>query len=222
MGDILVTLVRCFKCKKEFELDSGLDRKDYQCECGGKLEVRIVEEILRKGGAAATKYKPEMNLECSKCGKEYELEPGEKISGFQCDDCGGELRVILPAPVKKGTDQPRICPECKSENLPENKFCQECGKPLPEGTLIKCPDCGHAVSMKAKTCPKCGRTIDEGIASSWYLLAILIPLLGILAGMYFATKKERGALTVIILGFVAMVIYYFIFSWIYLASYYRY
>ncbi len=44
------------------------------------------------------------------------------------------------------------CPHCSTENAPESKFCENCGKPL-EAT---CPNCGKPVTAGAKFCRNCG------------------------------------------------------------------
>jgi class 3 adenylate cyclase/tetratricopeptide (TPR) repeat protein len=47
-----------------------------------------------------------------------------------------------------------ICQNCRAENRPEAKFCQECGSPL--GAV--CPN-GHAVPPGARFCDECGAPV---------------------------------------------------------------
>jgi len=63
------------------------------------------------------------------------------------------------------------CPAC-GKNIPEGKFCPECGKPLgevcpacrkPVATGAKfCPECGEKTGGTVK-CPKCNEDIDAGV-----------------------------------------------------------
>ena len=46
-----------------------------------------------------------------------------------------------------------VCPQCQSENLSSNKFCQECGTSL---THKVCPSCDSQVAIAAQQCPDCG------------------------------------------------------------------
>jgi protein phosphatase len=47
-----------------------------------------------------------------------------------------------------------VCPLCQSENLLENKFCQQCGTSLQ---CQACPDCGAQVAFTQLNCPQCDR-----------------------------------------------------------------
>ncbi len=44
------------------------------------------------------------------------------------------------------------CPNCSTENAPDSKFCENCGKPLDSA----CPNCGKPVTPGAKFCRNCG------------------------------------------------------------------
>ena len=52
------------------------------------------------------------------------------------------------------------CLACGTENEPQNRFCERCGRSLV-GT---CPTCGNEVSPAARFCGKCGTslTTDAG------------------------------------------------------------
>jgi membrane protease subunit (stomatin/prohibitin family) len=43
------------------------------------------------------------------------------------------------------------CPACKKQ-VPDGKFCPECGKPMGEA----CPKCGASIKAGARFCPECG------------------------------------------------------------------
>jgi len=44
------------------------------------------------------------------------------------------------------------CPACGSENEPDNRFCESCGRSL----IGTCPQCGSGISPTARFCGKCG------------------------------------------------------------------
>ncbi|MBA2750528.1 MAG: serine/threonine phosphatase [Tatlockia sp.] len=46
-----------------------------------------------------------------------------------------------------------ICPQCKSENPDNNKFCQKCGTSL---TYKICPQCSSKVAFSQNSCDNCG------------------------------------------------------------------
>jgi len=65
---------------------------------------------------------------CEKCRKEYELEPGEQPSDYQCE-CGGSLRLTDNIDEKTdSTITPFYCAYCGAENEDKTTFCKDCGK----------------------------------------------------------------------------------------------
>ena len=53
------------------------------------------------------------------------------------------------------------CPSCGSENLPDARFCGNCGVPLEARSgggqsVIYCTDCGGENSPEARLCANCG------------------------------------------------------------------
>jgi class 3 adenylate cyclase/tetratricopeptide (TPR) repeat protein len=48
------------------------------------------------------------------------------------------------------------CSNCQAENAAENKFCSQCGTPLPEG----CPQCGAEIPDGSKFCGQCGTSLS--------------------------------------------------------------
>ncbi|MBN2548156.1 MAG: FHA domain-containing protein [Anaerolineales bacterium] len=55
-----------------------------------------------------------------------------------------------------------LCPHCGTPNLPQARFCAQCGKQLPSqplpgaGATINCPQCGEPLRSGARFCNKCG------------------------------------------------------------------
>src|SRR6266478_1697181 len=52
------------------------------------------------------------------------------------------------------------CPQCKHENRPQAKFCEECATMLAR----TCAGCGARLSAEAKFCPQCARPVAESAA----------------------------------------------------------
>ncbi len=49
------------------------------------------------------------------------------------------------------------CPNCQTDNPPENRFCEQCGTPLE----ARCPQCGATVRPGARFCGACGNRLTE-------------------------------------------------------------
>ena len=73
-------------------------------------------------------------LVCEKCGGYYELKKGEAINDFQSCDCGGKLKYVKNLDeFNSESDKLKKmskCHFCGAENLNDDKFCGNCGKPL--------------------------------------------------------------------------------------------
>ncbi len=54
--------------------------------------------------------------------------------------------------TKTGT----FCPICSAENLPDAKFCKECGSKLEVAKSLTCSVCGAANPANSKFCSSCG------------------------------------------------------------------
>ncbi len=48
------------------------------------------------------------------------------------------------------------CPDCQSDNPPQAKFCNQCGRKLEAA----CPNCGHTNPPQAKFCNECGHGLE--------------------------------------------------------------
>ena len=53
------------------------------------------------------------------------------------------------------------CPNCRTSNDPDRKFCVECGHALTSG----CRVCGAANPAGAKFCGTCGNRLDGSVAT---------------------------------------------------------
>jgi DNA-directed RNA polymerase subunit RPC12/RpoP len=124
---------------------------------------------------------------------------------FHCNKCGKAVK----APDKYAGKKVK-CPNCQSTNLlPSEKevlpYQLEVEEIKYEG--IFCHQCGNQIKKEAMFCPKCGcenianknnkmttttteTEIGPGTIVASYILAILFPLLGFIAGIYLVAKKE--------------------------------
>ncbi|MBR4447923.1 zinc ribbon domain-containing protein [Methanobrevibacter sp.] len=71
-------------------------------------------------------------------------------------------------------------------------FCPSCGEELPEGTKF-CKNCGKEISniQTSNAVQTQGAENDHKIAIiAGYILAILIPLIGLIIGIYLYTRKD--------------------------------
>lgn len=64
--------------------------------------------------------------------------------------------------------------------------------------MVKC-DCGTLNLDDAKYCQECGKPIKE-LDSMWLVAAVLLPIIGLIGGIYYASKGRKGAGKVIALS----------------------
>lgn len=71
-------------------------------------------------------------LVCKDCSGYYKLEEGESPGDFDRCDCGGKLIYVesLDEITELASDKTLACPACGYENMPQDKFCRECGHQL--------------------------------------------------------------------------------------------
>src|SRR5262245_23229463 len=53
-----------------------------------------------------------------------------------------------------------LCGTCRTDNPPQNRFCDQCGAPLEAA----CPSCGAPVRVEARFCGSCGKRLGEAAA----------------------------------------------------------
>lgn len=79
--------------------------------------------------------------------------------------------------------------------------------------LINCPECGSEVSNKAPSCPKCGVIINhgdsKGIKTIGMVLAILMPILGFLVGLFMLVGQSSKpyAVRTLVTSMIFMIIW---------------
>ncbi len=54
-----------------------------------------------------------------------------------------------------------ICPNCQTENLPDSKFCRNCGNALPKSTKRICPNCFTPNAQNRLYCDNCGTKLVQ-------------------------------------------------------------
>lgn len=100
----------------------------------------------------------------------------------------------------------RTCPNCNELNGENRTTCYKCKTFLGKVSTYKkiCPECRIIYGSNAETCETChtrlsvysGETISENSKTSdphnrWmYILAIFIPLVGIILGLIYISRKE--------------------------------
>ena len=60
----------------------------------------------------------------------------------------------------------KVCPNCNKPTTADKKFCPECGKQLPEQTVVQgavCPSCGKQNVIGTKFCQDCGTKLPVAV-----------------------------------------------------------
>lgn len=146
----------------------------------------------------------DIKFNCPHCGQS--LEAPEEMQGqrIECPSCDGSIQ--LPEQQKQvqsgsGTKKKVIIKsKISTSQLSSNMvFCRGCGEKIHK-TAQMCPHCG------APTINKQPSRIATGTIVCAYILAIIAPLFGLIAGIYllFKEKTLHGITTVIISIFVAL------------------
>jgi phage FluMu protein Com len=139
---------------------------------------------------------------------------------FHCNKCG----VSVKAPDSYAGKRVK-CPKCQSLNsLPAESealpyqlevevqdydgiFCQHCGTKIKR-EAIYCPKCGceNKINKTANPLESSSGNISGGTIGGAYFLSIVIPLFGIIAGIYLMVKKEifHGLMCIILSVFVGI------------------
>ena len=77
-------------------------------------------------------------------------------------------------------------------------FCQECGTEIKDDNAKHCQECGAKIGRGNEVSTKIASPKKENrIDSMWLVVAILIPVLGVLGGLYYAWKGKEGAWAVV-------------------------
>jgi RNA polymerase subunit RPABC4/transcription elongation factor Spt4 len=53
----------------------------------------------------------------------------------------------------------KFCPNCNAQIADDSRFCTECGKEIPQGTV--CSHCGASINENDSFCPNCGKNLKE-------------------------------------------------------------
>lgn len=119
----------------------------------------------------------------------------------------------------------KYCPKCGSQVRNNTKFCQKCGAKFPEDTLNLeyCSYCGFNIPNGATKCPKCGKYSNVEVNDEHtlaivigYIFSFLIPLAGIVAGIYLVTQKNKDVhihgIIISIIAIVVMCVSYLFFA----------
>lgn len=111
-----------------------------------------------------------------------------------------------------------------SRKLEENRE----GINLPENTKIErkmnfCPNCGIKSNDGIKFCSNCGTELinsnknltdstDDSLSNIWILIGALFPIIGVIAGLYYAFKGKKGAWALVVISIIFWAVWAIIFS----------
>jgi predicted nucleic acid-binding Zn ribbon protein len=89
--------------------------------------------------------------------------------------------------------------------------------------MVKCPECGFENPEGSAYCAECGNEIKiasrkpvKKMDNLWYLVTFLIPLVGILGGLYYWAKGYKNANKVLYFGLFMAIVNTILISWSYL------
>ncbi|KYC48910.1 MAG: 50S ribosomal protein L40e [Candidatus Methanofastidiosum methylothiophilum] len=176
-------------------------------------------------------------LVCDKCGGYYELQEGESPDDFGVCECGGELKYTKTISQPNENLNQQKCPNCGFINIKTAHFCRKCGFGLGthSGKQI-CSRCGTENPFESRFCHKCGENLksknidkiavkkpkNRDIGTIWYVVGFIIPLIGIIAGLIFATQRRKNAgiliLVSLIIPILAVLAFLFMFYQAYFVS----
>lgn len=119
----------------------------------------------------------------------------------------------------------RVCPKCGEINGDNNTSCFKCGALITASNSYQkiCPKCKTIYSAKTTTCENCGSLLavyssssykhstsdaSEGAARWMYIVAILLPLIGIIMGLIYLGRREDDiGKTMIMTSIIASVVW---------------
>ena len=133
------------------------------------------------------------------------------------------------------------CAKCGQEVEEGAKFCQKCGAPLSGQTPLSttkqnnssgntCPQCGSIIPFGNIVCTKCGNQLNQEEHKTamvlGYICSILLPLGGIIFGIYLLTRPNKEVhkhgIIMIMLSIVILIIFWLISSYLAYQSSYNY
>lgn len=150
-----------------------------------------------------------------------------------CPNCGTQLADNIKFCTGCGANVENVastfCPNCGAPVESGLKFCTSCGGPVRVANPVQngnvmgmtCPACGSTTPVGSVICPTCGyQFVKESHTAAiviGYLLSFIIPIGGIIAGIYLLTRNNKDVhihgVIMIVISVIMM-----IFSWILVAS----
>lgn len=124
---------------------------------------------------------------------------------FHCNKCGQSIK----APDKYAGKKVK-CPKCAAPNLlpsEEEALPYQLEVETNDYECIFCQQCGNKIKKDAFICPKCGcknnlsnnnsnntftPEVKTGTIVAAYVLSLIAPLFGIIAGIYLMCKNKVG------------------------------
>lgn len=85
-------------------------------------------------------------------------------------------------------------------------FCKNCGTEIEDNSRF-CPECGSEIGLKNVVNSENFSINEKRLDALWFIVAILLPIVGVFGGFYYAFKGRKGAWAVVGLSIFCWVFY---------------
>ncbi len=117
----------------------------------------------------------------------------------------------------------KLCSHCGESNADDRNDCWKCGQPLTYCADKKfCTNCHETCITQSNTCPVCGGDLvsfskqeeseKQTSDAPLFILAILIPVIGLIIGIIQIAKDRKNGISIILSSIAASAIYFVIFT----------
>jgi predicted amidophosphoribosyltransferase len=118
------------------------------------------------------------------------------VALVNCPEC--QKRISSKSDVCPGcgySNQYVSCPECESIVLKIKNVCSDCGCPLG---IVRSQ--GQVVESALRNAPSISEAWSSGTMVCFIVLGVLMPIAGLVVGVYGLTKDGKGGQGALILG----------------------
>lgn len=134
---------------------------------------------------------------CDVCGKERAVNYG-----------GAERTICKRCAEKKGRSYEEADPtsigSAPVAAQREHKFCSECGEKISPRAAV-CPSCGVETGFTLYP-QKAKESVSDSVVGAGYGLAILLPIVGVILGIYILNKNVVGhGIAIIVISIICWV-----------------
>lgn len=180
--------VNCPNCSSQI-----LHTQNFCSICGTKIEHQIINQDF----SSLSIDDIELILE-----DQLELYSEEEIVSIKkrLETLRTEEKLLREKQLKEEREKRILkvikCPKCDGENPPSNRQCQYCAYTFKEEDYYERPEKQNKYSKRAEDTPQ----DNKGL----YIIAFLIPLIGVLLGLIYIAKSEdalgKSLITTAIVG----------------------